>query len=89
MGFVDLMAHLKLLVNKYIELMDKNFDLKKIIIIDNIKNINGSDINNLEEIIKKFYSSDNKNSLILYGKGNYFNKNVRKNLFNNNEKKNY
>ena len=40
MGFIDFMADIKLLVNKYIELMDKNFDFKKIIIIDNIKNIN-------------------------------------------------
>ena len=78
----NLISDIQIIIESYEEKMEKKFNFRKVIILDNVKHLNQRENKILEDLIFKF-KSNTKNrrcSLIICGEGEFFNKNIRINI---------
>ena len=74
------MEDIRNVIESYMENIEKVVHLRKVIILDNIKNLDYEENKILEDIIFKFKCTNKKIILIICGDGEFFNKNIRLNL---------
>ena len=80
MEYENSMEDIKKVIESYMEKIEKVVNLRKVIILDNVKNLNYAENKILEDIIFKFKCTNKKITLIICGDGEFFNKNIRLNL---------